>query len=270
MKLFIMTDLEGVAGVINGVDYLYHHSRYYETARRLLTDEVNAAIEGFIAGGFDDILVADGHGAGAINIERLDPRVRLARGWGEGTYPFGLTRDFDAMAYVGQHAKAGTPLSHLTHTGWWSLRDQTINGVSVGEYGEGALCAGELGVPVIFGCGEKAFCNEVADLTPWVVTCSVLEGVIDGSGDDLTREQYERFHEGAVHLHPKAACKLIRATAEDAATRFAADRDAFKPLTFDPPYHIVRHIRASADGEARSAEATHDDSVIELLRNKPR
>ena len=53
-RLFIMTDLEGVAGVISGKDYLYPTGRYYETARRLLTEEVNAAIAGFAAAGFDD------------------------------------------------------------------------------------------------------------------------------------------------------------------------------------------------------------------------
>lgn len=42
-----MTDLEGVAGVINGSDWLCPTGRYYEVARRLLTQEVNAAIRAF-------------------------------------------------------------------------------------------------------------------------------------------------------------------------------------------------------------------------------
>src|SRR5687768_6227594 len=123
LNLFVMTDLEGVAGVINGRDYLGPSGRYYETARRLLTLEVNAAIEGFAVTGFEGFLVVDGHGEGAINIELLDSRARLARGIPTGSTaphgPWGLNDSFDAMAVVGQHAKAGTPLSHLTHTGWW-------------------------------------------------------------------------------------------------------------------------------------------------------
>lgn len=268
MKLFLMTDLEGVAGVMNGTDWLYPAGRYYENARRLLTLEVNAAIESFVAGGFDDILVCDGHGAGAINLELLDPRARLIRGWPKDVYPFGLDRSFDAQAHVGQHAKAGTPFSHLTHTGWWSVRDQKINGVSVGEYGEGALCGGELGVPLIFASGEKAFCAEVAALTPWVHTVTVLEGTIGGTGDELSGEEYEHFHEGAIHLQPTRACELIRAKAKEAAEAFRTDRARFKPLKLDPPYRLERVLRPYQGKPGRTIHVEHPTSVIALLNNK--
>ena len=72
MKLFIMTDMEGIAGVMNVDEYLAPDARYYETARRLLTQSVNAAVAGFADHGFDEILVADAHGWGAINLELLD------------------------------------------------------------------------------------------------------------------------------------------------------------------------------------------------------
>lgn len=268
MNLYIMTDLEGVAGIINGRDYLYPDSRYHQTARRLLTDEVNAAIAGFADGGFDNILVADGHGAGAIDITHLDPRARLSRGWPAGAYPFALTRDYDAVAYVGQHAKAGTPYSHLTHTGSFIVRDQLLNDRSIGEFGEGAFCAGELDVPIIFGSGEQAFCNEVNALTPWAITCSVLEGIIPGSGDDLDYDAYARFHEGAIHLQPQRACELIRETAKQAADRFAQDRAAFRPLKLDAPYRLVRHLRPTTDAPARTDEREHPDSIIDLFRNQ--
>lgn len=268
MKLYIMTDLEGVAGVLNGRDFLYPESRYYDKARRLLTQEVNAAIEGFASGGFREFLVCDGHGAGAIDIELLDSRARLSRGWPKGAYPFCITREFDAMAYVGQHAKAGTPFSHLTHTGWWTLLNQTVNDLSVGEYGEGCLCAGELDVPAIFASGEKALCDEANALTPWVVTAAVLEGVIGGTGDELNAEQYERFHEGAIHLQPQAACDLIRNRAAEAAARFARDRSAFKPLKLKAPYRLVRTTRPNKDQPGVTKMFEHPDSVIELFRSR--
>ena len=268
MKLFLMTDLEGVAGVINGADWLYPTGRYHENAKRLLTQEVNAAIDLFVAGGFDDILVCDGHGAGAINMELLDPRVRLIRGWPRNAYPFGLDRSFDAMAYVGQHAKAGTPFSHLTHTGWWTVLDQSINGVSVGEYGEGALCGGELGVPMIFASGEKAFCAEVAALTPWVLTVEVLEGTIGGTGDELNGEDYERFHEGAIHLHPTRARELIHTKAREAVDAFRTDRARFTPLKLDPPYRLERVLRPYQGKPGRTIQVGHPSSVIALLNNK--
>ena len=268
MKLFLMTDLEGVAGVMNSADWLAPTGRSYENARRLLTQEVNAAIELFASGGFDDILVCDGHGEGAINLELLDLRVRLIRGWPKDVYPFGLDRSFDASAYVGQHAKAGTPFSHLTHTGWWSVKDQHINGLSVGEYGEGALCAGELGVPVIFASGEKALCAEAAALTPWVVTVPVLEGTIGGSGDELSGEEYEHFHEGAIHLQPARACERIRAGAREAVEAFRADRGRFKPLKINPPYRLDREIRPYQGKPARAIHVEHSTSIIALMNHK--
>ena len=75
MRVYVMTDLEGVAGVQNFNDWCLPESRYYDLAKELLTREVNAAVEGFIVGGATHTRVADGHGAGAINLLLLDPRV---------------------------------------------------------------------------------------------------------------------------------------------------------------------------------------------------
>ncbi len=266
VKLFIMTDLEGVAGVINGADWLYPTGRYYETAKRFLTNEINAAIRAFTDHGFDEIVVADGHGAGAVNIELLDRRAKLIRGWGPVVRPFGLDRSFHAMAYVGQHAKAGTPFSHLTHTGWWDVRDQRLNGVSIGEYGEGAFGAGELGVPLIFASGELAFTKEVAALTPWVVTASVLEGTIGGSGDELSGEEYERFHEGALHLHPEAANDLIEIRARESVQLFAKDRQRFKLLKLDPPYRLECDTRSYRGKAGATSVKEHPDSILGLWK----
>ena len=127
MRIALMTDLEGVAGVRNFDDWCNPDSRYYETGRRFLTEEVNAAIRGFFDAGADEIVVVDGHGAGAINIELLDERAELSRGWGV-YHQFGLNDNFDALAFVGQHAKAGTVKSHLTHTGMPNTYDLQING----------------------------------------------------------------------------------------------------------------------------------------------
>ena len=46
MRVYIETDLEGVAGVRNFEDWASPGGRYYDLARELLTLEINAAIEG--------------------------------------------------------------------------------------------------------------------------------------------------------------------------------------------------------------------------------
>ena len=75
MKIAIMTDCEGVAGVINSTDWIHPDSKYYEKTKVLLTEEVNAAIRGLYDAGATETVVIDAHGPGAINIELLDKRA---------------------------------------------------------------------------------------------------------------------------------------------------------------------------------------------------
>ena len=62
MKIYLMTDMEGCAGILNFKDWVFPEGRYYDKGKRLLTLEVNAVAEGFFAAGADEVLVADGHG----------------------------------------------------------------------------------------------------------------------------------------------------------------------------------------------------------------
>lgn len=135
MRIYLVTDLEGVCGVMNFRDWCTPESRYYEEAKRLLTAEVNAAVDGFLAGGAAEITVVDGHGYGGLCSGLLHPATELMRGW-PGQWPFLMDeRKYDATAWVGQHAKAGTPFAHLAHTGAFACRDERINDMSVGEFG---------------------------------------------------------------------------------------------------------------------------------------
>ena len=89
MKILIMTNMEGVAGVLNHDDWVLPGGRFYAKGLRLLTEEVNAALEGFFSAGAEEILVVDGHGAGGIDPETLDERALLLRGRGENVWPWG-------------------------------------------------------------------------------------------------------------------------------------------------------------------------------------
>ena len=46
-----MTDMEGVCGVINHDDWVMPTGMYYEEGKKLLTMEINAAVEGFMQQG---------------------------------------------------------------------------------------------------------------------------------------------------------------------------------------------------------------------------
>jgi len=262
VRIYIMTDLEGVAGVLNFAEWCTPASRYYEVAKELLTREVNAAIAGFMAAGATEIVVADGHGDGGINPVLLDERAELMRGWPE-VWPLLLDETYDAVAFVGQHAKAGTEYAHLAHTQDWIYLDISVNGVSIGELGQLAMCASELGVPVIFCSGDRALCQEAQALLPGVETVAVKRGTTPGGGDELDAESYPKRNTSAIHLHPERARAAIRAGAESAVQRARNEKLGLLPLT--PPFEQVVRFRAKGEHPPSIAKNWHLSRVSALM-----
>ena len=264
MKLYLMTDLEGVAGVRDFQEWTSPGKIHYQTARELLTHEVNAAVDGFFQGGATEILVSDAHGPSAIDITLLDSRVDLLRGWGEGPWPLCLDRSFDALAFVGQHAKACTEYGHLCHTQSLHYIDLSINGVSIGEFGQLAMCASELGVRTIFGSGDLAFSKEAEALVPGIETVAVKRGVRPGTGEDLNLAQYERHTASAIHTHPVRARQRVRAGALRAIQRAKQEDFGIIPLT--PPFERVTKFRPSDDQPKKTiSKVSHPTSLIAAM-----
>ena len=84
MHVLIITDLEGVNGVLNFPDWCTPAGFRNETGCRFLTEEVNAAVAGFFAAGATQVTVVDAHGSGgSIRDEILDSRAALQRGSGQ-------------------------------------------------------------------------------------------------------------------------------------------------------------------------------------------
>ncbi|MBC7236101.1 MAG: M55 family metallopeptidase [Chloroflexi bacterium] len=270
MKIYIMTDMEGVAGVLDAENWCQPPERggtgrYYELGREFLTREVNACIDGLCRAGADDILVSDGHGAGGIQPALLDRRAKLLRGWPNG-WPFELDESFDAVVFIGQHAKAGSIRAHLAHTQSFRYLDHSINGLSIGEFGQFVLCAGELGVPCIFGSGDEAFCQEAMALVPDIVTVSVKQGLRQDSGAELTTAEYARHNLGAIHLHPDIARAAICERARAALARFREAGPGYGLVKLEPPYERVTILRPEEKGQPKRIDrASHPSSVIALL-----
>ena len=265
MKLYVMTDLEGVAGVMNMKEWCEPEGRYYQNAKRLLTLEVNAAIAGFFEGGTNEILVMDGHGWGGIDPELLDERVELGQGWPEG-YPLLMDETFDGLAFVGQHAKSRTPYAHLPHTGNPGVLDYSINGLSVGEFGEIVLCASELGIRTVFGCGDLAFTKEAEEMVPGIETVAVKRGTTPGSCDEVDEENLHAKTCAAIHHHPARARCEIHAGARRAIERAVKEDFGIRKLA--PPYRIVRRFRkhrASDEHAPATTVAEHSSSIAALL-----
>ncbi len=226
MRAYIMTDIEGAAGVSRweqaGRD---GDSPAKQAAMRLLTAEVGACVDGILDAAPDAEVVGwDGHGNGAIVYEDLHPRAKLiARG--PIAPPYLLDRGFDALYFVGQHAMAGTPGAPLCHT--YSSRTIEyfrLNGTPMGELGCRAAMAGELGVPTVFVSGDDKAIAEAKDLIPEVVGVAVKEGL----GVEL-----------ALHLSAAEARTLIRQGAAEATRRAGS----IPPLRVAPPYQLeVRYL----------------------------
>ena len=263
MKIYVMTDLEGVAGVLDSVNWCERDSRYYDRAKGLLTGEVNAAVKGLFDAGADEIVVLDGHGWGGIDLGRLDPRVQLITPCLSG-FPFLLDETSDFQVFVGQHAKAGTPFAHMAHTGNMGVLDFSINGISLGEFGKQVLCASQMGIRTIFASGDRALALEAEALVSGIETVAVKRGVVPGTGDELDADGYLARNEAAVHLHPERARRLIRKGARRALER--ATSGDFGLARIDPPWHAERRYRRSGRHPLGAvARAGASDNLAGLL-----
>jgi D-aminopeptidase len=263
-RVYIMTDMEGVAGVLDSENWCKPEGRYYDLGKEFLTAEVNAAIEGFARGGATEFLVADGHGHGGINPKLLDRRAQLARNWAPPPYPFSLDNSFDFVACVGQHAMSRTENAHLAHTGSFSVFETTINGTPVGEFGELALCAMQLNVRYIFGSGDLAFTKEAQALLPGIETVAVKRGTTPGRGDECDAIAYAKRNLAAIHCQPDRAREMILAAAEQAIRRAKADA-SFGTLTMKPPFERVTILRRQGDQPKRIGRSSHPSNGIALM-----
>jgi len=170
MRVFIVSDMEGVSGITKWQQTSGGHAMY-EEGRRLYTGEINAAVRGAKAAGATEIVVMDCHGAGegwtfnSLIPEELDPACEFVvqNEWTE--YTTFLESGVDAALFVGMHAMAGTRDGVLAHTvsgsSWWRLR---FNGIEVGETGINAALCGAWGCPVLLVTGDEASCREGTEL----------------------------------------------------------------------------------------------------------
>jgi D-amino peptidase len=253
LKVFISVDMEGLAGVATGSN-VDADGRDYEHFRTIMAGETNAAIEGAAAGGATAFLVRDSHGA-KENLRPLDvdARARLLRGATPGPKNMmeGIDGTFDAVMFIGYHARAGTPNAILAHTSTGNVTDVSINAVSMPEAGYNALVAGLYDVPVVFVAGDRAFVEQAREML----------GPVEAVETKFATA-------GSVNsLSPARAQAAIREGAERALRNLGRAR----PFKLTPPYTMVLKVRQEKPlyaGARRTApgESTfvHED-LLEIL-----
>lgn len=197
MKVFLSCDLEGTAGIVDW-SQCRPPGIPYEVGRRLLLDEVNAALAGAVEAGASELVVNDSHGSMA----NLDPgaigqSASYLSGRNKACYMMeGLDESFGAILFISYHGSMGSAgvLSHTYNPR--AIAAVRLNGTTVGESGLNALVALHYRVPVVAITGDQ-------------VTIAEAEPVLPGIEGVIVKQARGRFV--AESLHPDRACAAIRA-----------------------------------------------------------
>ncbi len=189
-SILIVTDMEGVGGVHDAQEQLEPGQRRFDEAHRMLTGEVNAAVEGLLSGGAKEIVIWDGHdGSRTFAIDEIHPRAQLIQGKPTPANYYMEDRLYDGIVFVGQHAMAGSKNAILSHTQSFSVQGIYLNGKPVGELGQVAAIAGYFNIPVIMLTGDQAACDEMLALQPKAETVAVKR--LAGKGAALSLSHAE-------------------------------------------------------------------------------
>ena len=171
--VFLITDAEGVAGVCR------QELTDPENAemRKLLAEEINAAVRGFFAAGADEVYVWDAHdGSRSLSALTIHPRAKLVMGSLGPTML--MERKFSAVAFIGQHARANSSAAVMAHSySSMGIQRIVINGKEVGEIETRAALAGWFNVPVILLTGDQAAADDLLSIVPDAETAVVKEGL---------------------------------------------------------------------------------------------
>jgi len=242
MKLFLSVDMEGITGLPDHtfVDSSKHN---YERARRIMTQEANAIVEGALSKGVKEVLVNDSHSKmNNILVEELHPEASLITG---DLKPYSMVQSLDetyiGAVFAGYHSRAGQP-GVMSHSMIFGVRNIFINEVVIGELGFNAYVAGYYGVPVIMVAGDDGACREAEALIPGVVTAAVKQSI---------------SRSAVKTLHPQKAQALLRERIAEAISK----RDQIQPLT--PPKNPVLRIEFANYGQAEWAALMPGCEIIE-------
>ena len=223
MKVYLSFDIEGVTGLTDNVKDIDPDGRFFHHAMELSTMDVNAAVEGAVEAGANEVIVNDGHGWNRRNLlfEKLHPQASLlrARVTTPGLNMAGLDESFHAVMFIGWHARASSRgvLSHALNsrafTAW------RINDRPVGEPELAAAYAGTYGIPLVLFTGDDAACDEVQEWCPKCVRVQT-KIVID--------------HVSAICGSKEKTFELIKNGARSALER----RSDIEPFLFDGPFRV--------------------------------
>lgn len=225
MKVFITVDMEGMAGITH-TDHTKMEGIEYEMARKWMTAEANAAIEGAFESGATDVVVTDAHGfMRNILPHELHKDAHLVRGIPRPLFQMqGIDDSFAATLMLGYHAQAGDPYGILSHTHVGRLAYEVrLNGKAVNEVEFNAAVAGHFGVPLALVTGDDTLTEALAVTHPWAERVT-------------TKWAISRF--AARNISPEASQDLIKAGTKRALSRLGE----MKVSRFEGPIELQMHF----------------------------
>lgn len=226
--------MEGISGLVHWEETGRKGGGDYERARKLMTQDANAAAVGALAGGATEVLINDSHGGMRnIIVEQLDERVRLISGSPKYLSMVEGVDGVDLAMFVGYHSRAHSR-GTMNHTYTGTVLKLAINGQVYGECGLNAMIAGHYGVPVVMVTGDRDATDEATALLPGVRVVTVKETI---------------GQLAANLLHPKRARALIESAATEALREAVAGR-APAPLEVAKPTKMELHFARSAQADA--------------------
>ncbi len=231
MKILIAVDMEGITGVTTWNHVTPGHAEY-QRFRKLMTDDVNAAVRGAFAGGAEQVWISDGHWDGSnILVEQLDPRAQLHSG---SPSPFsmiqGIDQGIDGVLFIGYHARFGSTPAVLDHT--WSatcVAGLWLNDQPAGEYTLNGAVAGHFGAPVLMASGDQTACAQMVEHLGSIETAVVKQATA-------------RF--AALCLPAEKTLPLIEQKARTAVQRLV-NKTAPAPLVMKAPVQVRVQLATS-------------------------
>ncbi len=239
-RVFIVPDMEGMGSAVHIREVIAGNEApryanltgpdYWGHFRSLLTQEVNAVIEGARAAGARSFVVNEGHGGNLFaNVLpwELDQDAILVRGYPKPLVMItGIDETFGTMIFTGAHANAGSP-GVMAHN--FAFDEFTVNGTKLNEVGINALIAGEMGVSVSLVSGDDVLVAE---------TRAML-----GNGFIGVIVKTAVGRNAAITYSPPKVREMLRAAAEEAVRREM--RGDFPPFVMERPYRVAFTLRAS-------------------------
>jgi D-amino peptidase len=210
----------------------------FERFRRIMTQEINAAVDGALAAGADLVVVNDSHGP-MINIviEDLHPEAQLISGVNKTLLQVeGIGDGLDALFFTGYHQREGGGDGVLNHTILGNtIYEIRVNDDPVDEAALNAAVAGVYGVPIALVSGDHAVCADAERRFPGVVTAP-------------TKWPIDRY--AARSLTPQKAQALIRERAQAAVEAVRAG--SARPYLFETPVKIEVDFKATSSAHMTS------------------